>query len=146
MKFLLPLDGSSASRRAEDFAINLLNADSDTLYVLCVVEAAPIGELNQDDDEEGSTSIRSRITDEASLVVDDAANRLEKEGFPVTTEVAYGDAGESICEKAEENDVDSIIIGRQGKGQVEELLLGSVSNHVLTHSKKPVITVPSETV
>lgn len=140
MKYLLPVDGSSACRRAENFARRLLEPDQDSLVVLCVVEASPLGE--SDDDSE-STSIRNRITEEADLVVDEAVERLRNEGFSVERIVAHGDAGETILETAEEQEVDGIIIGRQGKGQVEELLLGSVSKYVVQNSSVPVLTVPS---
>ena len=141
MTYLLPTDGSSASRHAESFAEELLDPATDTIHVLCVVEAVPIGKLDDESDSD-ATSIRSRITEEASLVVEEALDRLESAGFDVSSDIAYGDAGETICEEARALDVNGIILGRQGKGQVEEFLLGSVSNHVIHHARVPVITVP----
>jgi nucleotide-binding universal stress UspA family protein len=141
VKYLLPIDGSSACRRAENFARRLLDPETDSLVVLCVVEATPLGESGEDSE---STSIRSRITEEADLVVDEAVDRLESEGYPVERLVAHGDAGETILEVARNEEVDGIIIGRQGKGKVEELLLGSVSKYVVRNSPVPVLTVPSQ--
>jgi nucleotide-binding universal stress UspA family protein len=34
-----------------------------------------------------------------------------------------------------------IIVGRRGRGEVAELLLGSVSHEVVLHSKRPVLLV-----
>lgn len=142
MKYLLPVDGSSACRRAETFATRLLDSDSDSLVVLSVVEATPLGEPEEDSK---STSIRNRITEEADLVVDETAERLRDQGFAAERKVAHGDAGETILEVAGDENVDGVIIGRQGKGQVEELLLGSVSKYVLRNATVPVLTVPSDT-
>jgi nucleotide-binding universal stress UspA family protein len=140
LKFLLPVDGSSSSRRAGTFASELLDPENDSITIFCVVEGVPISESEEDTD---STSIRSRITEEAELVSEEASNRLKEFGFDVSTEIAYGNAGEEICKQADELNVDGIILGRQGKGQVEEILLGSVSRYVIRHASVPVITVPS---
>ena len=35
-----------------------------------------------------------------------------------------------------------IIVGRRGRGEVAELLLGSVSHEIVLHSKRPVLLVP----
>lgn len=141
MKYLLPVDGSSACRRAENFARRLLDPDQDSLVVLCVLEATPLGEPGDDSE---STSLRSHISEEADLVVDEVVERVGNEGFSVERTVAHGDAGETILETAGEEEVDGIIIGRQGKGQVEEFLLGSVSKYVVRNSSVPVLTVPSQ--
>lgn len=140
MEFLIPVDGSPLSRRAAKYASKLLDPDRDTLWILCVVEAVPISDL--DSEESDPSSVKSQLTREAEIIVDDVKNLLEESGFTVETRLAYGDAGESVCEFAGEIDADGIIMGRQGRGRVEELLLGSVSNYVVHHSTVPVLTVP----
>jgi nucleotide-binding universal stress UspA family protein len=139
VKFLLPVDGSSSSRRAESYLTELLDPQDDSIEVLCVVEAVPIGEI---DETETGSSIQNRITDEADIVLDETVSRLREEGFDVTSEVEHGDAGEIICQHAKVQNMDGIVMGRRGRGQVEELLLGSVSKYVIHHAEVPVITVP----
>jgi nucleotide-binding universal stress UspA family protein len=141
MNFLLPVDGSSACRRAENFAEELLDPETDTLTVLCVMEADPIGDGTEDPD---STSIRKQIMDNPEFVVDEAIERLEDLGFSVQSRIENGDAAEVILKVAGENNIDGIIIGRQGRGAVEEFLLGSVSKQVVIHSPVPVLTVPAD--
>jgi nucleotide-binding universal stress UspA family protein len=56
-----------------------------------------------------------------------------------------GNPGEEICEYARKTDVDSIIMGRRGRGEVRELLLGSVSQYVVHHTDLPVTLVSPST-
>ncbi|MDQ0495269.1 universal stress protein [Paenibacillus brasilensis] len=53
----------------------------------------------------------------------------------------HGDPASVICESANQEKVDLIIIGTRGKGLVSEMILGSVSHHVIQHAPCPVLTV-----
>jgi nucleotide-binding universal stress UspA family protein len=41
-------------------------------------------------------------------------------------------------------DADLIVVGTRGANAVQEQLLGSVSNGVVHHSRRPVLIVPAE--
>jgi nucleotide-binding universal stress UspA family protein len=53
--------------------------------------------------------------------------------------VVHGDAAPRILEHEEEVGADLIVLGKHGAGMVEELLLGSVTKHVLAHSHSDVL-------
>jgi nucleotide-binding universal stress UspA family protein len=53
--------------------------------------------------------------------------------------VLHGDAASHILEQEEEQDADLIVMGKQGVGAFEELLLGSVTKHVLTEARCDVL-------
>ena len=59
--------------------------------------------------------------------------------------LVHGDAGYRIVEAAAEHTVDLIAIGKHGRNRTEELLLGSVTEHVLAEAKVDLLlaTVPS---
>ncbi|WP_202406216.1 universal stress protein [Pontibacillus yanchengensis] len=59
----------------------------------------------------------------------------------ITTEVLVGNAGAEICKYAEQHDIELIIIGSRGLGNVKELFLGSVSHNVVQHSHCPVLVI-----
>jgi nucleotide-binding universal stress UspA family protein len=50
-----------------------------------------------------------------------------------------GSPGEFIIKVAKEEDVDMIIMGARGLGKLKKTILGSVSDHVLSKSKVPVL-------
>ena len=53
-----------------------------------------------------------------------------------------GRPASKILEIAERERAELIVVGRRGRGEVAELLLGSVSHEVVLHSKRPVLLVP----
>ncbi len=55
----------------------------------------------------------------------------------------YADASLAIVEQEQELDCDLIVIGKHGQNMAEELLLGSVTKHVLTESRGDVLVSTS---
>ncbi|MBE9030401.1 universal stress protein [filamentous cyanobacterium LEGE 11480] len=52
-----------------------------------------------------------------------------------------GDPGSLLCQVAQDEAVDLILVGRRGRSGLSEILLGSVSNHVMHHAPCSVLTV-----
>lgn len=46
-----------------------------------------------------------------------------------------------ILEIAESKEVSAIVIGSHGRSNVSKVLLGSVSDHVIRHAKRPVLVI-----
>jgi len=55
-----------------------------------------------------------------------------------------GTPGEGVCELANKHDVDLIIMGTRGLNKIRRTLLGSVSDYVIHHAKKPVLVIPNQ--
>ena len=53
--------------------------------------------------------------------------------------LTHGDPVTSILEQEQERDCDLVVLGKQGEGRFEELLLGSVTKHVLNESQADVL-------
>jgi nucleotide-binding universal stress UspA family protein len=58
--------------------------------------------------------------------------------------LARGPVWQAILAAGDEYDAVAIILGRRGLGGIKSLLLGSVSNAVVQHSKRPVVIVPGD--
>ena len=71
----------------------------------------------------------------------DAIGKLAaKQGIPFTAAVIRGSRPhEGIAYAAKRNKCDAIFIAAQGQGALSRLLMGSVTQKVLAHSKVPVI-------
>jgi len=65
--------------------------------------------------------------------------------FEVDTILDIGNPADIILEKEEELNVDLTILGGHQKGLVERILLGSTSEAVVKHSKKPVLVIKGHT-
>jgi nucleotide-binding universal stress UspA family protein len=67
-------------------------------------------------------------------VAEESESALRRAGLVVTSAVVDGDPREIILFEAERLKADAIFVGARGLGRVERLLLGSVSNFVVTHA------------
>ena len=72
-----------------------------------------------------------------------AKERAQRIGAPTEqVQTGWGDPAQVIIEMARRDNVDAIVIGRRGRGQLAGLLLGSVSQKVATLAPCMVIIVP----
>jgi nucleotide-binding universal stress UspA family protein len=62
-------------------------------------------------------------------------------GRPAERRVVHGDPAIEICRVAEEGPFDLVVIGSHGSGFLKQVLLGSVSHHVLQYAPCPVLVV-----
>ena len=74
-----------------------------------------------------------RLRETVEAVAGERADRVERV-------VVEGSAGEAILEHA--HDAELIVVGTRAHGTLAELFLGSVSHHVVKHSRCPVVVVP----
>lgn len=73
--------------------------------------------------------------------VQELANRATAEGVPTEFTQNSGEPGRLICELANNWGADLVVLGRRGRTGLSELVLGSVSNHVVHHAPCCVLTV-----
>ncbi len=138
--YLLAVDGSEASRQAEDILVQYLQPETPKLLILNIIEKEP----NPMADPESRADMQTEMIERAESLLEGVQNRLEKKGFHVETSVEHGHPGTMICKRAEERDVEGIFMGRRGMGAAGELLMGSVSQHVIHHAPCPVTLASAE--
>ena len=88
---------------------------------------------------------RSRMDHDARVaaITKEPLAILEHAGIPASVSVAYGVPGEEIVRCANEDRPDLVMVGRRGAG-LTKLLLGSVSDHVVRSTERPVLIVGNQ--
>jgi nucleotide-binding universal stress UspA family protein len=71
----------------------------------------------------------------------DGARAAAGQSIPIATELLFGDPADTICQRAEELDVDLVVVGSRGLGMIERVLLGSVSTAVAQRCRRSVLVI-----
>lgn len=143
---LAATDGSESADRAVDLAATLAKANHAKL--LLVSTAAIESRLALDAGfkamlESEQITLGEFLENESRMVLDKAKPRAERiSGRGVEAVVRLGDAADTIIALATEHVDPLIVVGRRGRGQFAGLVLGSVSQKLVTHAPCPVLVVP----
>ncbi|MES1944458.1 Universal stress protein UspA-like nucleotide-binding protein [Salinisphaera sp. PC39] len=73
-----------------------------------------------------------------------AESELREAGIETVPVLQSGRIGPAIVEEAERRGADLIVLGSRGHGAVASLLLGSVTDHVLHNSMRPMLIIPHD--
>ncbi len=133
---LVPVDFSPSSLRAIKLAMAV--APQAEIILLHVFEAPFEGSMRfAHVDHDTLTHYRNVIKKDA---IQQLAALSEAAGVPDARQVVvHGDAAWRIVEQEQELDCDLIVIGKQGESALEELLVGSITKHVLSESQGDVL-------
>ncbi|MBN1167938.1 MAG: universal stress protein [Methanospirillaceae archaeon] len=135
---LVAIDGSQISENAFLAAVEHARAYKADLHAIYVVETGLFVDVPIDSNLEMMYSILKR---EGNTILEKITDIAEKKGVTVTTHFEQGHAGNAIINTAEKISADLIVVGSQGKSNVDRLLLGSVSSFVIEHYSKSVLVV-----
>lgn len=154
-KILFPTDGSEFSQKAAAFVIEIarkFDAGVTVLHVIHKPRATKIGistgvsggtatgefsavVLPESSEEEG----REKKTGQTLL--GQAKHVFQKAGIHIETLLKYGQAGNVICEIADEGEFGLIIMNSKGHGKIKAFVMGSISYHVSRNAKCPVLII-----
>jgi nucleotide-binding universal stress UspA family protein len=138
-RILVAVDGSEGSRKAAGFAVELARSSNARLLLLTVLEqpwVVPFGPMDSfvigpKEDQDRVVAARKQL-DEFSAAL--PAEQVEKH-------VEVGEPADVIVEQADKLSADMIVMGARGHSAVSRWLLGSVSDRVVHHARKPVTVV-----
>ncbi|MEC0369032.1 universal stress protein [Paenibacillus chibensis] len=136
-RILVPVDGSTHAERALEAAVTLIQSlkNAPALAVLHVNPSVSINEPPV------GVDLGERIREEGEKILAPATEALTRSGIAYETFSKTGDPASVICQAAEEQHADLIIMGSRGIGLMSELLIGSVSHSVVQHAHCPVMIV-----
>lgn len=137
MKILIPVDGSDNAISAVNYAIRLARETTSIpqLFLLNVQWNVAAGNvklfINQD-------TINDYYREQGMDALKIARAALDEADLPYQYHISIGQPAEAILQYAEEQQVDSIVIGAQGHESLAKMLLGSVTSKVANLAKVPV--------
>lgn len=136
-RILAPVDFSAHAAAAINAAhIWLPNADIVLLHAFEVEGESTFQLAGMSDEQIHEYRIRAR--EEAQIAMGAFVGTLQVPPRRLTRQFAHGAATLRILEYEQTMDADLIVMGKHGQSVMEELLLGSVTKHVLTHSSSDV--------
>lgn len=83
--------------------------------------------------------IKKHATAAGQKLLDEKTALLRSAGLDVIPRLEHGFPRETICSIANSEDFSLLVIGRHERGEIRDVLLGSVSNYVLHKVKCPVL-------
>ena len=143
-KILVTTDGSSLSKKAVRSAVELAASLGAELVALHVVPRYPVSYFD------GGVTVsplevartEKSWNDKARAMVDAVVLQAQKAGVAAKGAVMQSDlVAESIQAAASKHKCDLVVMASHGRRGLKRLLLGSETQHVLTHGSVPVLVL-----
>ena len=143
-RILVPTDGSTLSKKAVKSAIELAKATGAELVALNVVPRYPMSYL------EGSVirtpdevaRVEKQWAEQGQALAQKVQESAEAAGVKAKSVVAKSDlVAEAILAAVRKHKCDLIVMASHGRRGIKRLLLGSETQHVLTHGEVPVLVL-----
>ena len=137
-KILVPFDGSGYSERAYEKAVEIAEKFESELIVITVLQSkipdsagVSIERLQELQDEQ---------VDQATTMLRKLETEAKNKNIPFSIKVIHNpSSSDGIVTFAENNNIDLIVMGSHGRTGFRKIVLGSVANGVLGHTKCPVL-------
>jgi nucleotide-binding universal stress UspA family protein len=140
-EILVPVDFSDASAAVFARARALVNGEKPVIILLRVVDPS-FAELAQTNGLGTREEVLRRMRTRAELELNEMAAAAGP-SVEISTVLSEGVPFYEIVQRAEEFDVDAVVIGKKGARDVNEaLFFGSTAERVVRACKRPVIVLP----
>lgn len=146
-KLLVAVDGSDHAMKAVEFAAEIASACDATLFILTVIKAHQKPKLSAElrsyaDLENISGSDLEAVKLLSNSLLMEAETKARNKGVKnIEKKVETGPVARTIVANARQKEIDIIVIGSRGLGNIEATLRGGVSHRVELLAKCSVLTV-----
>jgi nucleotide-binding universal stress UspA family protein len=139
---LVAIDGSADADRALDHAIDLAECGNALLTIFSAVPSPP-SMAYATPGAAALADIGEKARQETETIVRAAVERVP-DSVGVRTVVTDSPPRPALIDQIEAGGHDLVVMGSRGRGAVRSALLGSVSHHVLHHTRIPVLIVRAD--
>lgn len=141
-RILVPTDGSERSLRAAAIAAGVARPLQASLVGFHTIPPFHVLDVRPDALEESQDSYAAYAEKRADKVLSEWRAAIAGDGLSVETAFDYGDDPyQAVIAAAEKHNCDLIVMASHGRRGMAALMLGSVTQKVLTHSTIPVLVV-----
>jgi nucleotide-binding universal stress UspA family protein len=149
-KVLVAVDGSENSKKVAKEAANIAKCMLSEVTVIHIHDDShkvpinqfeAISSLSDDLLKRIKVEHNEKINESTDEIVNEAAKEFEEKGITPQKVVLKGDPANTICDYAEENGFDMIIVSDTGDRRVEKFLLGGTSEKIVRHAKTSVLVI-----
>ena len=141
---LVAVDGSTASTHALESAIQISDKFGAGLHLLHVVREMqlPLNPGLMEKYEEVQRQRHDLLRSSGEEILNQAKRMAQSKGIDsVESDIGSGDPATAIAGYADNKQIDLIVIGNRGLGQVHSMLMGSVSRKVSNIAKAACLIV-----
>jgi nucleotide-binding universal stress UspA family protein len=139
---LISYDGSPHADRALEEAIDLAQLSHSRLTILTAITRCPAWAYSGPSVAAAAT-LSTELEHEAATIQSRAIERVPSD-LPVTKILTHEPIIKALMKQIKEGRHDLVVMGSRGFGPVRGTLLGSVSQHVLSHSDVPVLIMHAD--
>ena len=137
-------DGSEGADRAVDYAARRAKADGAELLIVNVMGGYGLPDkvfLAFTNDQ--NVLLKELLASQSAATLTTARDRAREAGVStIVLESRTGEVAQTIIDIAHEKKADAIVVGKRGAGRVAGVLLGSVSQKLVSLSPLPLTVVP----
>ncbi|MGY3534487.1 universal stress protein [Bradyrhizobium sp. USDA 4452] len=138
---MVATDGSAGASRAVETAAEIAKALACDLLIVTVADRLLGEEVRQLPHTGVSTGdVLEALTAQTLKTAEARAHQLGVQRVEVKT--SWGDVTQSLLDIAADRSTKLIVVGRRGRGRLAGLLLGSVSQKLVSLAPCPVVVVP----
>jgi len=139
-RILYPTDFSDVSKKAFDVVMQLKDAGAKEVIVLHVIDSRFFDAMAWYATK-NLADIEVDLVDVVKKEIGSIEEDLRKTGFKVRVRIEKGVPASEILRAAKEENVSVIVIGSHGMSNIQEMLMGSVSEKVIRRSEDLVLVV-----
>ena len=140
--YLVACDGSDASARALELAVEQASANGASLLLAHVLEWSPYSFLTPQEVEERHARRKEELNRAQTSLIDPLVEKVSAAGVSARAVIRYGHVTETLAGIAEQEGAAQMFIGRTGDKALAKLMFGSVAAGMAQIAPVPCTIVP----
>ncbi len=141
-KYVVGYDGSPASKRAADFAVELAKAHGADVLIAHVLEWSPYSFLTPEEIEERHKRRGEELARAEEAVIAPLKAELSGHGVKIDSVIKYGHIVDTLGTIAKEAGAAQIFVGRDGSSEIAARVFGSVAGSLAQSAPVACTIVP----